>query len=133
LSGRCVLDASAAVHLVLRSAQSAALIRKIEAAALVLAPSLYCSETSNAIWKYVRAGQLDRTTGIERCEEARQLIDRFTPDCELHVEAFSLAAQTGHPVYDAIYATLARRHGASVMTLDRRLSALLQAQGIDAA
>ena len=133
MNARCVLDASAAVQLVLRSEHSCTLLEKVESAALILAPSLYCAEVSNALWKYVRAGQLDKATGVERCEEAMMLIDRFTPDSDLHIEAFSMAVATDHPVYDAMYACLARRHSASVLTLDKRFTILLRAQGIDLA
>jgi predicted nucleic acid-binding protein len=43
------------------------------------------------------------------------------------------AVRFDHPVYDALYAVLARRRGAAVLTLDRRLRSLLEKMRVDAA
>lgn len=130
MKGRWVLDASAAIHLVLRTPKAPELLGQLEQATLVIAPSLYCSETANALWKYVKVGQLTAEQAATRHEEALHLVDRFIPDCELGVEALALAAQQTHPVYDAMYAVLARRHVCSVATQDRRLATLLEKIGV---
>ena len=49
---------------------------------------------------------------------------------ELVTEALAEAARRAHPVYDLLYGVLARRRGCDVLTLDKRLSALLQGMGI---
>ncbi|MDL1952047.1 type II toxin-antitoxin system VapC family toxin, partial [Acidobacteria bacterium ACD] len=51
-------------------------------------------------------------------------------DHELAVEALSEASRYGHPVYDLLYAVLARREGCKVLTFDRRLTSLLRELGI---
>lgn len=130
MSRRWVLDASAAVHLVLRSSDATAILEALEGAALVLAPSLYGSETANALWKYVNSGYLSLDGATEHYEEALSLVDRLIPDRDIAVEALSLAYQSNHPVYDALYAVLARRHACGVITRDRRLAALARDLGL---
>jgi predicted nucleic acid-binding protein len=125
-----VLDASAAVRLVMRADGADTLLEPISAAAVVTAPSLYASEVANALWKYVKAGSLEVETALERYEEAINLIDDFAPDRELTTEALTEAVRYGHPVYDLLYAVLARRTGCVVLTMDKRLKTLLDQMGI---
>ena len=127
---RIVLDATAAVRLVMRDEAAERLLEPIAGAAVVLAPSLYASEVANALWKYVQAGNLDLETALERYEEAIHLIDDFTPDWELTTEAITEATRYGHPVYDLLYAILARRKGCAMVTMDRRLTALVDKMGL---
>jgi predicted nucleic acid-binding protein len=68
---------------------------------------------------------LELETALERYEEAMDLIDDFTADRELATEALAEAVRHRHPVYDLIYAVLARRTGCAVLTMDSRLVALL--------
>jgi len=67
---RLVLDASAAVRLVMRTEQTIALIQTLGEATVVTAPSLFTTQVANALWKYVEAGTLELETAIERYEEA---------------------------------------------------------------
>jgi predicted nucleic acid-binding protein len=46
---------------------------------------------------------------------------------DLATEALATAEAFGHPVYDALYAITARREGAAVCTIDKRLLKLLKA------
>jgi len=55
----CVLDASAAVRLILGDPAAAALAQPIGEAVLVLAPELMLSEVANILWKLRRADQLN--------------------------------------------------------------------------
>jgi predicted nucleic acid-binding protein len=127
---RLVLDASAAVRLVMRAERAEQLAAPIAVAAVVTAPSLYASEVANALWKYVQAGTLGIETALDRYAEAINLIDDFAPDTDLTTEALAEAVRYRHPVYDLLYAILARRTGCGVLTLDRRLAALLGQMGI---
>jgi predicted nucleic acid-binding protein len=127
---RLVLDASAAVRMVMRAEGADELLESVATATVVAAPSLYASEVANALWKYVKAGSLDAETALERHEESINLIDAFTPDWELTTEALSEATRFKHPVYDLLYAVLARRTGCAVLTMDERLRALLGQMGV---
>ena len=51
-------------------------------------------------------------------------------DRELMIEALHQAVALSHPVYDLLYAVLARRTGAGVLTCDRRLATLLDSLGV---
>ena len=125
-----VLDASAAVHIVMRDAQAAPLIQHLREAPVVLAPRVLAAETGNALWKYQRSGALAPEEAHNRLSEALTLADRFEPDEELIHEALFEAGHRDHPVYDLLYLTLARRHGAGVLTRDHRLAELAQVLGI---
>jgi predicted nucleic acid-binding protein len=127
-----VLDASAALQVVLRLEGSRPLVDLLRSASAVVAPRLFVAETANALWKYVRAGHLIEGEAVEALRAALHLVTHPIDDTDIAVEALSTAARYHHPVYDAMYATLARRLGGAVATRDRRLRELLAALRIDA-
>lgn len=119
-----ILDASAAVALALNLPESLKFQQNIHNSALVLAPDLFVAEVSNAVWKYVRAGILDTDQGGIVLERAVGLVDTFEPVQMLYKEAFSVSVDHLHPVYDALYLVLARRHAGLLATVDKRLAGL---------
>lgn len=123
---RLVLDASAALHVVLRTERGAGFMAVLEDSGVVLAPTLFHGEVANALWKYVRAGAMGKQTGMVRLEEALDLVDSFEPDARLVTEALSLAVLHEHPVYDLLYVVLAMRYGARLMSADDKLLRLAQ-------
>lgn len=123
---RTVLDASAATHIVLRSDLAPGLIEKLGQSTLVIAPALFHSEIANTLWKYVRCGDLDKDTAMTRYAEAMGLVDAFEADERLTSEALSAAFRCNHPVYDLLYVILARRHAGKILTVDKRLIALVR-------
>lgn len=123
---RTVLDASAAANIVLRTDLAPALIEKLKQSPLVIAPTLFHSEIANTLWKYVRIGNLDKESALARYAEAIGLVDIFEADEQLVTEALSVATRYNHPVYDTLYAILARRHGCTVLTVDKKLIALIR-------
>lgn len=123
---RTVLDASAAANIILRTDLAPALIEKLKQSHLVIAPSLFHSEIANTLWKYVRFGDLDKEKALARYAEAIGLVDIFEPDEQLITEALSTAIRYNHPVYDTLYVILARRHGCKVLTVDKKLLALIR-------
>ena len=98
----CVLDASAAVRLILADSAAADLA------------------------KLQRADRLNDLDPQELLAEARELVDRLEPDRHLQAEALALACHLNHPVYDCLYLALARREAASLISSDRRLNALAE-------
>ena len=127
---RLVLDASAAVRIVLRGEQAPELLRVVGEATAVLAPGVFLPEVANALWKYHRAGGLSLEDAVGLHHAAVSLIDEVTPDGELATESLAEASRWGHPVYDLLYAVLARRTGAAVLTRDARLVELLDRMGV---
>lgn len=133
MNTRVVLDASAAAHVVLRTDVAEALIEKLERSNLVISPELFHSEIANTLWKYVSAGELSTDEALERYDESISLVESFQADSTLITEALHSAAKHRHPVYDMLYAVLARRHGCRVLTVDKKLTALLRHMDIDTA
>ena len=122
----CVLDASAAVRLILADPAAADLAERVGGAALVLAPELMLTELANTHWKLQRADRHNELDPQELLAEARELVDRLEPDRHLQAEALALACHLNHPVYDCLYLALARREAASLISSDRRLNALAE-------
>lgn len=122
MTGRLVLDASAAIHIVMRTPQAPQLTALLADSAMVIAPTLYCSECANALWKYVAHAELPRALAQERLEEALSLVDHLENDRALAVEVLATAATINHPAYDLFYLVLARHYGAGLVTCDKRLA-----------
>jgi predicted nucleic acid-binding protein len=122
----CVLDASAAVRLILGDPAAADVAEQIREAALVMAPELMLSEVANTLWKLQRADQLADLDSQQLLADARDLVDRVEPDRHLQAEALALACHHDHPVYDCLYLALARREAATLISLDRRLQQLAE-------
>jgi predicted nucleic acid-binding protein len=131
LTARAVLDASAAVRLVLNGEYASHLAAKLEEVAIVTTPDLFCSEVANALWKYVRAGQLDVDPAMTLLEQCMGLVDDLIPERMLAPEALVAAARHQHRVYDMMYAVLARRSGATVITVDRSFALKLREMEIE--
>ncbi len=116
-----ILDASAAVEIVLQRQKSIALHRYIEDADWILSPGLFISEVTNVFWKYYQFGDMS----LERCEKAVEyaiaLPDEYSSDLTLYREAFSLGCLVKKPIYDMSYLVLARRNNGYLVTLDKKL------------
>jgi predicted nucleic acid-binding protein len=121
-----VLDASAALRVVLSPADHEVLLADIESASDLLAPQLFAVETANALWKYHRAGRLDGEAMRRRHVEVLSLVSLWIPDTTLFPEALALADRLDHPVYDCLYLVTARRFDAGLLTADQRLESLFR-------
>lgn len=126
-----ILDASAAVHVVMATEHAAELASKLEQSTSVSAPDLFFSEVGNSLWKYIRQGTIPLDEALGRVEEAIALTDQIVPSAMLLQEAVAAAARYKHPVYDMIYAVLARRQGGRVITMDRTFAGLLRRMEIE--
>ena len=125
-----VVDASAAVRLLLAPSENPILRGLLVDADLVLAPELYAAETANALWKYVRAGVLTRTEAPRLLDACLELPDEYAGLAESAVASFDLACRHGSTVYDMLYLVLAQKRGAALITADRRLAHLARALGV---
>ena len=123
----CVVDANAAAEIVLERASAIDLINRILAADKVIAPSLFYAEAANTFRKYVQGGFFDAEKGMELFRKTIQIVDEFVDIAELSEEAFSEAVRRKHSVYDMLYLILARRNGAKLLTLDKKLQQLYAA------
>lgn len=126
-----VLDCSAGIAIAQNTAQGKALRSIIGLEEKIIAPSLYVVEVANVAWKYLHAAQASSAQCHSLMENALALPEELFPDEELLIEAFSLAEQLDHSVYDMLYVVLARRHAAALITCDKALQEACLAAGVN--
>ncbi len=84
-------------------------------------PDLFYIESANALWKYIRAGQLTITQVQENLATLKTFPLRVVSLAELMEEAVNIAVAYNISAYDASYIALSQRVNAPLLTLDRRL------------
>ncbi len=125
-----VLDASAAVSMSVGTAGAKRLRRQMKGKFNAIAPELFVAEVANSLGKYVRVRQMPVAEAEENLLDALSLIGEMIPMADLAVESFGVARAEGHPAYDAFYLVLARRRGATLITVDARLATWARKMGI---
>ena len=125
-----VLDASAAIEIVLDRPRAGDFDLQLLKADKVITSDLYKAETANVIWKYIQANLLKADQAIRSLELCSGLIDEFYDISENNEEAVNEAIRLNHSTYDLLYLTLARRTGALLLTLDKRLNNIAEEHGI---
>ncbi|MDO4401265.1 MAG: type II toxin-antitoxin system VapC family toxin [Coriobacteriia bacterium] len=125
-----VLDCSAAFAIAQDTHEGRALAALVCKGERVIAPTLLQAEAANVAFRLVH--QLGRPQAIvmEELRDALSLVDEFVNESDMVVEAASEAARLGHSAYDLFYLVLARRRGATLLTLDRKLMKLCAANGV---
>lgn len=86
-----------------------------------VAPAFIQIEVANALWKYVRVGQVNLEDAVEGAAALAKLMSLY-PDEDLLSSAQRLAARLTHSVYDCLYLSLAQRLSCPLVTADRRLA-----------
>lgn len=127
-----VLDASAAVELVMARPKRHAIAAVLQENDWVIAPSLYIYEVTNTMWKYHRLLKLELKDLQEKLQQAIVLIDEIIPAGDLYPETLRLSCQIDHTAYDAAYLAAAQKRKAAIVTLDQRLVSAAQRLGIQA-
>ena len=125
-----VLDASAAIEVVLQRDFASQIAEVILKADWVIAPNLYISEVANVFWKYQKLAHHPYEECEKNIDQAIALPDEFITEIDLYREAFNVACMLSHPVYDMMYLVLARRHSAILLTKDKKLSAAAKKSGL---
>lgn len=118
-----VFDASALMRAAVQSSASGAAVAAIEAHDAV-APDIIAVEVANALWRYVRAGEMNTASAIELLAAALATIEIVPASNILLTEALRIACDQRHPVYDCVYVALAQRLSTSVVTADLKLAGL---------
>ena len=127
---RVVLDASAAIEVVLDRGKARPFAQALEEAEEVLAPELLVPEVVNTVWKYHQFENLSLSACEPALEHALGLVDVLVSCKELYREAFLLARTARRPAYDMFYLALARREDAAFLTTDAVLRKEAERQGI---
>lgn len=117
-----VLDVNAAYAMVDGAVEGLGMKELMLEGEKTIAPTLFCSESANVAWKSVQFGSLGRNRSLDRMMLALGLIDEFYPDESMMAEAVDEALARRHSVYDMFYLVLARRTGATLFTLDKKLA-----------
>ncbi|MEC4176228.1 type II toxin-antitoxin system VapC family toxin [Adlercreutzia sp. R7] len=125
-----VLDANAAVAIALGTEDGGALKALQLEEELIAAPQLLHAEVAHVLTKYVRGGYCDAAEAVAVGRDAMALVDEYYEDASLWTEALTESVRLGHSSYDLFYLVLARRLGATLFTLDRKLQALCAANGV---
>jgi predicted nucleic acid-binding protein len=128
-----ILDASAAVKIVLQQKPIKPLLDVLKDADWVIAPDIYISEVSNVYWKYHQFEDLPMNLCEESLKRTIGLIDDFIDTSDLYQEAFSFSCQVNHPVYDSMYLICARRYNGIFLSADKKLNTLAQKHSLNIA
>lgn len=81
--------------------------------------------------KYVRGGYLTAAEALDCGRDAISLVDDMRDDEDLWAEALTESVRLGHSSYDLFYLVLARREGATLFTIDRKLQDLCARNGVN--
>jgi predicted nucleic acid-binding protein len=96
----------------------------------LLAPELILAETTSAIWRYVRTGDLELVEGRSLIQAMLRWGVETVSHAGLCLPAVEWAGRLGQSkIYDALYVALAEREGAELWTGDRRLANTAQNLG----
>ena len=126
-----VLDTSAALELIRKKEKAELIETHLLHSNLIISSDIYKAECANAIWKMAKAGMIKQKELSTLLEQCNKLVYSFIDIRENGAESLFEATRLGHPVYDMLYFTLARRTGAILLTMDRRLTKLCKENGID--
>ena len=126
-----VLDSNAAIEIVLKREKEKILREFIEASEKAMSSEFFRIEVANVIRKYYRGKYIKKAECNRILELSENLIDEFVPIKENHVEALNEAIRLNYSAYDMLYLTLARKTGATLVTLDHPLNTIAKKEGID--
>ncbi len=126
-----VVDASVAVKWVVRQPLTDRAYRAMEQFQLI-APSLILAEIGNTLWKYCRAGQVDRKSLAEIMNGIETRYFKTEPiDEAMAAAALALAVDLDHPIYDCYYLAMARRESVPLISDDRKLTLKARTAGFE--
>lgn len=126
-----VLDTNAALSIIKGTPEGDAFQGLMLENERILAPELYYAEAGNAIWQYQRRGDIALQEALSWLNRVIQLVDEYVPSSELLAETLREATHLDHSPYDIFYLVLARRYGATLFTLDKKLMRLCEETGVD--
>ena len=124
-----VLDTSAVIELLLNKKHAPKIAEIIGNASRISTSDLFRIELTN-VWKYVRAGLLEKQVALELQIAGVQLIDHFVKMEEYETEALSEAIRLNHSCYDMLFLCLARRTGSILVSFDKKLVQICEQEGI---
>ena len=116
-----VVDSSVATKWYVDESGAAAARELIGSRERLVAPTLILTEVANALWRKCRLNEMEWRQARRAVLTLSAMFQVLEPIEELNAEAFELAEELGHPVYDCLYVVLAKRTDGQLATADRRL------------
>lgn len=127
-----VLDCNAAYEIAAKTTEGNALRKLILSGEKCISVDLLIPEMTSVLWKHA----LRNNISIERAHRCLQktiaMLDEIYPAQSMYTEALNESIRLQHSTYDMYYFVLARRTGATLFTLDRKLADLCIANGVNA-
>lgn len=126
-----VLDSCAACEIVRRTDEGLALQALLSPQEKIVSCELIYAELGSIFRKLIVREATTKADAKIMLNAAVSLVDEFATLSELSEEAFTESVRLDHSTYDLYYLVLARRLGATLFTLDRKLIELCKANGVD--
>ena len=126
-----VMDACAACEISRLTDEGNALKQLAQEDELIVSCDLIHAELASAFRKIALREGLDVKEAETFVSDALRMVDEFYPLEPLRTEALNESIRLHHSTYDMFYFVLARRLGATLFTLDRKLMALCEENGVD--
>lgn len=126
-----VLDSCALVDIARQTDEGRALQQLMLVNEKAVSCDLIRAEIASVFRKLTKTEGLTASQAETYLGTALELIDEFVPMSELQTEAFRESVRLNHSTYDMFYFVLARRTGATLFTLDRKLIRLCQNHGVE--
>ena len=125
-----VLDSSAACDLVRKTEEGMAFRALMLSEEKVISCELLRAEVVSIFRKLCRHGFIPIEKVQSFLTESTALVNEYYSIQELQEEVLSESIRLDHSSYDMFYFVLARRFGATLFTLDRKLIRLCEEQGV---
>lgn len=126
-----VLDASAGIEVVLNRSRAVEIVKVLEISNKVLSSELYKAEVTNVLWQYLKAGQLNKDKAVSALVLALSLVDEYADLAEYSSEVLLESLRLNHSSYDMFYLVLTRRSCSILLSLDKKLNAAANREGLD--
>jgi predicted nucleic acid-binding protein len=125
-----VLDASAAIEVILKREKSELFKSILRLSDKVISSEFFKIEIANVLRKYYKGGYIQKEVCFESFSLAKDLIDEYFSLSDDHSEALSEAIRLDYSAYDMLYLILARRYKAMLLTCDGPLNVIAKKEGI---
>lgn len=126
-----VLDACALCEIVRQTDRGKALEALMLKDEAVISCDLIRAEAASVLRKITRIEKMPASEAERYLEAGLSIVNEFHPLGPLQTEALRESIRYDHSVYDMFYFVLARRTGATLLTVDKKLVALCEKHGVD--
>ena len=116
-----VVDANVAVKWIIKQPLRERALAVLTRPDILVAPTLFVSEVTSAVWQYVRAGQIDREQAHHALSATLDQVTLLEEDRHLAETALAVALELGYAPYDCFYLVAAINRDALLVTADKRL------------